>query len=424
MALENKGAVTAAGQVVAPVGDFRYVARQPILDARGQVLGYELLFCDGPDRVSLAEGDQAFRSLLDNTVLFGLEQLSGGLSAFVHCTAESLGEEWLHILPPGLTVIELDADQSVDEELLQKCQNMKALGYHLALDGFTGKNAQAGLIDLADYLKVDISKMDSAQRTALVERFAARPDTLIATCVHSQQEYRQLLSEGFTLFQGYYFCRPEMLDSPRIPANRMVHLEILELVQKDPMDLNRLSQLVSCDASLTYRLLRLVNSPLCAMRQEVTSIQTALMIIGERTFRHLAMLAIARDFNESEYDEVLRMAFERGRFCELAAGLCGLISSEQYLIGMVSMFPAMLRLPMQKLAGALPLRENARKALLGEPVREGILLQWLIQQEHEQWGACDAILRTFNLSGDQIMRFRAEAIAWADTALNAAGGRE
>ena len=104
MALENKGAVTAAGQVVAPVGDFRYVARQPILDARGQVLGYELLFCDGPDRVSLAEGDQAFRSLLDNTVLFGLEQLSGGLSAFVHCTAESLGEEWLHILPPGLTV--------------------------------------------------------------------------------------------------------------------------------------------------------------------------------------------------------------------------------------------------------------------------------------------------------------------------------
>ena len=214
-----------------------------------------------------------------------------------------------------------------------------------------------------------------------------------------------------------------MVENARIPANRMVHLEILELIQQQPFDLNRLSQLVGCDASLTYRLLRLVNSPLCAMRQEVTSIQSALMLIGERTFRHLAMLAITSDFSEGQVNEVLRMAFERARFCELAAELCGLIAPEQYLIGMVSMFPAMLRIPLTSIVSALPLRENARLALLGEPVREGILLQWLLHQEDEEWGACEAILRTFNLRGDQVMRIRAEAIAWADTALYASSGK-
>jgi EAL and modified HD-GYP domain-containing signal transduction protein len=404
--------------------DLRYVARQPILDARDRVLGYELLFWDGNDRVTLAKSDQAYRSLLDNTVLFGLDQLSGGLPAFVHCTADSLTDEWMHLLPPGLTVIELKADVVVDGDLLVNCRKMKFLGYRIAVDGFTGQEALRSLIDLADFVKIDMSVAGADLRRQLVEKLAEKPGRAIATNVQTQEQQRAALAEGFSFFQGYYFCHPEMLDSPRIPANRMVHLEILELVQQEVVDLYRLSQLVSCDASLTYRLLRLVNSPLCALRQEVTSIQSALMLIGERTFRHIAMLAIASDFSAGQPAEVLRMAFERGRFCEQAAGLCGLMASEQYLIGLVSMFPAMLRLEMKVLTQSLPLREKARQALEGAAVREGILLQWLLHQEKEEWPACDALLRTYNLSGEQVMRCRAEAIAWADAALSAAGSGE
>jgi len=83
------------------------------------------------------------------------------------------------------------------------------------------------------------------------------------------------------------------------------------------------TRLVKRDASLTYRLLRLVNSPMCAMRQEVKSIQSALLAVGEDTFRRIATLAITSELSGSQPAEILRMAFVRGRFCELAAGSCG-----------------------------------------------------------------------------------------------------
>jgi EAL and modified HD-GYP domain-containing signal transduction protein len=196
-----------------------------------------------------------------------------------------------------------------------------------------------------------------------------------------------------------------------------VHLEILEDLQNDPVDLQRLSQLVMCDASLTYRLLRLVNSPLCAMRQEITSIQSALMLVGESTFRRIAMLAIASDFNSEQPAEILRMAFERARFCELAASLCGLAPSEQYLVGMVSLFPAMLRILMEDLVRLLPLREAARDALLGRENPEAVLLHWIVCEEHGDWSACDRIVRASGLRHEQVMRCHAEAVAWAEAAL-------
>jgi len=129
------------------------------------------------------------------------------------------------------------------------------------------------------------------------------------------------------------------------------------------------------------------------------------------------MLAIACDFNANQPAEILRMAFERGRFCELAAGDCGLVPSEQYLVGMVSLFPAMLRILMEDLVRMLPLREAACEALLGRDVPEGILLHWIVCEEHGDWMACDKIVRTHGLRHEQLMSCHAEAIRWTQEAL-------
>jgi EAL and modified HD-GYP domain-containing signal transduction protein len=153
------------------------------------------------------------------------------------------------------------------------------------------------------------------------------------------------------------------------------------------------------------------------MRQEITSIQSALMLVGDATFRRIAMLAIATDFNTDQPEEILRMAFERGRFCELAAPLCGLAPSEQYLIGMVSLFPAMLLVVMEDLVRLLPLRETARDALLGRDIPEGMMLHWIVCHEHGDWAECDAIVRSSGMSHDQAMRCHALAVEWAEAAL-------
>jgi EAL and modified HD-GYP domain-containing signal transduction protein len=398
----------------------RYVARQPILDLRGRVHGYELLFRSGPESAFSGDGNLATRTMLDNTVLFGLEKLTVGLPAFVNCTHEALTGQLVDVLPPSMTVLEILETLEPSPELVKACRDLKIAGYRLALDDFVYKPKFEPLVELADYIKVDFFLTAPAEREQLMKHLSHRAIAMVAEKVETQQEYEKARGEGFTLFQGYFFCRPVLLKSQKIPANSLFYIEILQMLQKSPIELHKLSNLVKRDTSLTYRLLRLVNSPICAMRQEVDSIETALIAVGEDAFRRIAMLAITSELNASQPAEVLHMSFVRGRFCELAAVLCALHPTEQYLLGMLSLLPAMMRLSMDELAPALPLRGAIREALLGKPIPERDLLHWLECHERGDWAQCDATATSRGLNQTDLVRCYEEALLWAEAAFHSA----
>jgi EAL and modified HD-GYP domain-containing signal transduction protein len=397
------------------------MARQPIMDLRGRVHGYELLFRAGPEAVFCGDGDLATRTMLDNTVIFGLERLTGGLPAFVNCTREALTEELVHVLPTGMTVLEILENLEPTPGLIAACRKMKASGFRLALDDFTWKPKFEPLVALADYIKVDFALTGAQERASLLRRLSPVTVALVAEKVETQEEFKQACAEGFTLFQGYYFCRPMLLENRKVPANRLSQIEILQYLRGDSFELRKLTLLVKRDTSLTYRLLRLVNSPMCAMRQEVNSIQSALLAVGEETFRRIATVAITSELCADQPAEVLRMAFVRGRFCELAAVLCGLDPAEQYLLGMLSLLPAMLRLPMEQLTPMLPLRGEIRQALQGKPNSERALLQWLERHENGDWAASDAVVEANGLDQEEVVGCYAEAVGWAEDALRSVG---
>jgi EAL and modified HD-GYP domain-containing signal transduction protein len=402
-------------------GGLRYVARQPIMDSRGRVHGYELLFRSGAEAAFRGDGDLATRTMLDNTVIYGLEKLTGGLPAFVNCTSESLTENLVHVLPPGMTVLEILEDLEPTPRLISACRKLKSSGFRLALDDFVWKPALEPLVAIADYIKVDIALTGAEDRKALLKRLSGVTVALVAEKVETPEEYKQVCAEGFNFFQGYYFCRPVLMQNGKVPANRLSHIEILQLLRGNSIDLRKLTRLVKRDASLTYRLLRLVNSPMCAIRQEVRSIQSALLAVGEETFRRIATLAITSELGANQPAEVLRMAFMRGRFCELAAPECGLDPTEQYLLGMLSLLPAMLQLPMEELVPALPLRDEIREALNGRANPERCLLAWLESHEHADWPACDSLARAASINQQHLAVRYAEAVVWAETALRSVG---
>jgi EAL and modified HD-GYP domain-containing signal transduction protein len=360
--------------------------------------------------------------MLDNMVLFGLDKLTGGVPAFINCTQESLIDERVRVLPSGMVVLELLESLEPTPELIAACRKLKASGFRLALDDFTWKPGFDPLVEIADYIKVDFLYTSASERKNLLQRLHSVTVALVAEKIESQEEYKLACGDGFTLFQGYYFCRPLLLQNRKIPANRLSHIEILQALRSEVLDLHKLTILLKRDASLTYRLLRLVNSPMCAIRQEVSSIQAALLAVGENTFRHIAMLAIASEFNAGQPAEILRMAFVRGRFCELAAAGCALDPTEQFLLGMMSLLPAMLRLPMEELAPELPLRMEIRAALQGKANFERILLQWLESHEQGDWEMCDAIIRKNGLNADKIVLCYGEAMVWAEAALQSTAG--
>lgn len=396
----------------------RYVARQPLLDLHGKVHGYELLFRNGPQAVFSGDGNLATRTMIDNTVLFGLGRLTGNLPAFINCTEEALTGRLVHALPAGMTILEILETVEPTPEVVQSCRRLKTAGFRLALDDFTWKPGFEPLIEIADYIKVDFAISDEQERRKLLKRLKGVTVALVAEKVETQDQYKWARDEGFTLMQGYYFCRPVLLTNHKVPSNRMLHIEILRVLQRETMDMNELAGLVKRDPSLTYRLLRLINSPISAMRQEVQSVQAALLAVGEDAFRRMATLAITSELNTGQSVELLRMAFVRGRFCELGSVLCGLNHTEQYLLGLLSLVPAMLRVPINELSPLLPLRDEIRRALEGQHGRERALLGWLEGHEQGDWNTCDAIMEEHGMNTGDLLVSYEEALQWAEDALH------
>ena len=372
----------------------RCVARRPILDVRGRVHGYELLLRDGG--------------------LDGLERYTNGLPGFVSCTADSLLGQPGQTPPAATTVLVIAAATEPTPELLKVCVALRAAGFQLALAG-EPRNGR-GLAERADYIVVDSSGLDDEARGRL-RSFAA---TKIARNVATQEDFQQAAAAGCTLFEGDYFCQPGMAKNRKTTGNRFFHFELLRHLNREPIDLKKVAELVLRDAALTYRLLRLVNSPLCAIQREVTSIEAALIIIGEQAFRRMATLAILSELNDGQPQEILQMALVRARFCALAAEMCAQDAAEQYLLGLLSLLPAMLGLPMEALTPSLPLRAEVRDALEGAANAERALLTWFEVHERGDWTACDAIAAANCLSIKKLVHSYGEAVDWARATLHAA----
>lgn len=398
-------------------GEMRYVARQPIMTLRGHVHGYELLFRNAPDAIAGLGLDLAARTMLDNAVIFGLEWMTNGLPAFVDCTVEALTEDLVLVLAPQMSVLAIPSSLELTPRVLDCCRKLKSRGFRIALDDFTWLPNLRPLAAIADYIRVDFDSFGVAERQYL-RNLENASVSMVAKRVETQEDYQRASAEGFTLFQGSYFCHPVLLKKRKVPANRMLHFEIVRMLHHDPLDIHQVSQLVLRDASLTYRLLRLVNSPIYAIYQEVRSIEAAIIAVGENAFRRIVTLAVLSELNGEEPPEILHMALLRARFCELAATTCLLDPAEQYLLGMLSLLPAMLRLPMEELTPSLPLRAEICEALQGTQNPERGLLSWLECHEQGDWETCDLIAKANGLSRVQLMQCYAESVVWSEASLH------
>jgi EAL and modified HD-GYP domain-containing signal transduction protein len=395
----------------------RYFARQPILDRRGRVLAYELLYRDGPGAVFHGDSELATQTMIDNTVLFGLQTLTNGLPAFVNCTAEALMGEQIRVLPSATTVLEILEDVEPTPEVIGACRRLKAAGYRLALDDFVYRPALESLIGMADFIKIDYLNTGAEQRRAIIRQLENYGGILLAEKIEKHPEYVEACNDRCALFQGYFFCHPASLKQRSVPANQFVHLRLLEMLQEHPLNLPEISEVIKSEPSLTYRLLRYVNSPVYALRHPVRSIQSALVLVGDDVFRQMATLAVASELNAGPSPEILRIALVRARFCEISSGLCSLDPTEQYLLGLFSLLPAMLQMPMEEALAGLPLPAAIREALQGTSNLFRWSLDWLEFHERGEFEMSDEVVRGYGLDARQIGDRFAQATLWADQLL-------
>ena len=191
------------------------VARQPILAGDERVLGYELLFRQGPEDENLITSDveSVTCAIIDTLNLIGLGVLCDGHRAFIDCSHQMLLMEYFALLPPKI-VVEIQKSVPADDAVASVCRRLKDGGYMIALDDFVpGDNRQA-LVPYADFIKVNIKEVSAAESTALVARYASKACRMLAQKVETRQEFIAAKKSGFTEFQGYFFRRDRKFANP------------------------------------------------------------------------------------------------------------------------------------------------------------------------------------------------------------------
>lgn len=391
------------------------VARQPILDHAGHIFGYELLYRGGAEASGSGPShDLAGARVLTDAVLgVGLDALTCGLKAFVNLTHHLLIDGAGTLLPPETTVLQLADNMPVTEEVIDTCRRLHDGGYAIALSNFIGGSPAEALLPWTRFVKVNVQQTPSTSWRPLINGLRSRNVRMIAEGVESAEMATAARMSGFQLFQGFYFCKPTTFAKTPLPARRLAYLNLLAALNRDNLSLEEVENLVKHDLSLSYRVLRSVNSAAFGLHQEVSSIRRALVLLGVAQVRKWASVWSLAGLSEGGTPETVSMALVRARCCELVGeSKTGPDSGAYFLLGMCSLLDVILRQPMKDALADMPLPSSIGGALMGVPNEARAVLDMVIAYEQGSWDeAADAATRA-GISGAALPSIYAEALRW------------
>ena len=394
-----------------------FIARQPIFNERRKCDAYELLFRDGVENLcppDMDPDDAATRTAHSAWLTFGLPMLVGDKTAFVNMTRDLLVADYGHAFPAESVVIELLETIDGDAEVVEACRKLKRHGYVLALDDFVYRPALDPLIPLADIIKIGLRDCDPAEQVEHVRRTATHDPTLLAEMVETREDYTSATDLGFTRFQGYFFCKPEVVEGRALTGVRMTYLKLVQAVTRAEMSTDEVEALIRADVSVTHRLLRFLDSAAFGFRTKIKSIRHALALLGrERTRRFVSLLALG-ELGSDKPHELLVSAAVRARFCELlGSDTLPRRESELFLLGALSLLDAMLDQPMSRVLDELPLSRDTRLALQGDPSPLRPVLEFVERYERGDWMSCSDLANRHGFVQEKVLERYREATVWA-----------
>jgi EAL and modified HD-GYP domain-containing signal transduction protein len=368
----------------------------------------------------ISSNDACARVITDSVLAIGLDTLTGGKPAFINFTRDMLLNGAASLLPKNQVVVELLEDVTGDPAVVEACQALKEAGYQIALDDFAYTNAVGNLVPLADYIKVDVLANNTpSSRSTLIA--AANPRTrLLAEKVETPQEHSQTLSEGFAYFQGYFFGRPAVREIKRIAARPVAYATLLVKLSKPDISVFELENIIKQDTSLSYRVLRALNSAATPLRVEIASIRQAIILLGRDTMRRWASLWAIASMNERTHPELVASSIIRARCCEMVDASSKHDPGTGFLLGMCSLLDAILEQPMEAVVSQLPLAAEVRWALLGEQNERRALLDCVIAYERGEWDRFDKLASKAGITDVILRSAYQEALRWTRELTNAA----
>lgn len=396
-----------------------FVGRQPIFDDHERLYSYELLYRAGAasaraDGVSV---DQMCRDTVLHTLMsIGLAPLTGGTLAFVNLTREFLMARLYELFDPTTVVIELLETVEPDAEVVAECERLVGLGYTLALDDFVNAPGYEPLLQLAKIIKIDVLGRPESELRQVADELKPYGVRLLAERVETAEVRDQCLRLGYTLFQGYFYSRPQVVSHRELGVEQVAVVRLMNLLDDAEATDAGIEDAFKGDPSLSYKLLRIANSAAFGARG-VSSIAHALRMVGRKPLhRWLTLLLVSTVAGQSAVARELALqALARGRLAELVAERSGrrADAGSLFLTGLFSLLDALLRMPMAGVLAPMHIAPDVKAALLSRSGPYAAALALVEAQEHGDWAAVDDAAAAVGIAPAAVSAAYAEALAWA-----------
>lgn len=394
-----------------------FVGRQPIFDIHQELFGYELLNRTSKENVYLqTDGDMATLEVLKNSFLsIGMDKLADGKKCFINFTEKLILNDIPTYFDKEAIAVEILEDIIPSREILQACAKLKQLGYTIVLDDFVLKDENKAFLEYANIIKVDIIKSNIQDIGKILRELPNKDVKLLAEKVETREDFTIAKSLGFTLFQGYFFSKPVVINAKDVSSTliNQQHLYLLNKIDDPEPDIDEIAELVENDFSLTYKILRIVNSAAYHMRNKINSIKQAIMVLGLYELRKWVLLMAISDYKSAKDNETIKLSMCRAKFAESIGKLIQRNISEYFLLGLFSLIDTILERPMEEILVELPLTPAMQEALLGHKNEFTLILDLL--SSLERGISITELSSILNIPEDVIYSQYVEAIGWADS---------
>jgi c-di-GMP-related signal transduction protein len=398
------------------------IARQPIFNSKKRLFAYELLY-RGQEKLSIANvgGDRATTSLLTSSFFTeGLEKISSNRPCFINFTEELLLQDIAGSFPKNKIVIEILEDVRPTSDILDACMNLKNQGYVIALDDFVYDESLIPLIKLADIIKFDFRLTPIDEIAQTLPRLKDYDIELLAEKLETYGEFEEALQLGFSYFQGYFFAEPEVMRIKELTTSRISILNLMAEINRKAISPTKMTEIISADVSLSYRLLRYINSAYFYLINEVESIAHAVNYLGEDEIRRFVTLVAISAISSDKPLELVKLVAVRAKFCELLGMESGVKTSpnELFLLGLFSLLPAMLDTTIENVLIKLPVSNDIKLALSKKAGPLSIFLEAVITYEKNDREHCLQALRVIHVPEEKAFGIYIASVEFAELFVN------
>lgn len=398
-----------------------YLGRQPILDDKQITVAYELLFRSGKSIAANVTDDlMASANVIINTISqFGIDHVLGSHLGFINVSYELLMSDMIELLPPSNIVLEILETVEIDDRVVERCRELKAKGFRLALDDFIYQPSYDQLFNLTDIVKFDVmlsSPEDITESLKILRKHANI--RFLAEKVEDQAQFQHYLKAGFTLFQGYFFARPAVITTKKANPSQMTLLRVMGMILGDA-EVEQVEKTFKESPNLTIGLLRLVNSVGMGLNRKIGSLQQALVVLGQRQLLRWVQLLLYSHESDGAASPLFQLAATRARLMETISVLCKEnpecsqgIAERAFMVGILSLSDVLLSMKIEEIIGQLGLVEDVRNALLKREGFLGDLLTLAKKMEAGDFAVASGLQQKLGLSTADLGKAQLEAMQW------------